>query len=338
MSTGSVTANFHEGSRSEYLAQYVFASFGTAIAVPHHEDTGVDLYCTITERLGRLAWPRTHFTVQVKSSSDAWTFAGKDSVRWLLEHPLPLFLCVVDKKEARLRVYQTSQRLQAGLLSPPPKEVRLRPETGRTGVTFGSHGPADYSLSAPIVDCTLSDLVDDTRMSNARACIKYWAQIDAENILRRRSGLMAVRLPSQYTTNEVPGAQGSTTTFAPNHNALPALLEILEHLALQRRQDSDLTILALLAMLHRELAKRGGRTVPFAHSALNARMGANAYLFDAVDQLIAGVRNALREEVAAPAKAALKRAAARAAKPALAKKALAKTAPSQKAPAKKPGK
>jgi hypothetical protein len=32
---GGIAANLHEGSRFEYLAQYVLASFGTAIAVPH---------------------------------------------------------------------------------------------------------------------------------------------------------------------------------------------------------------------------------------------------------------------------------------------------------------
>jgi hypothetical protein len=37
----------HEGSRSEYLAQFVFSSFGTAIPVPHQEDSGLDIYCTL---------------------------------------------------------------------------------------------------------------------------------------------------------------------------------------------------------------------------------------------------------------------------------------------------
>ena len=48
--TGSIAANPHEGSRSEYLAQFVFSSFGTAIPVPHQEDSGIDIYCTLLER------------------------------------------------------------------------------------------------------------------------------------------------------------------------------------------------------------------------------------------------------------------------------------------------
>jgi hypothetical protein len=56
--TGSIAANLHEGSRSEYLAQYVFTSFGTAFPVPHQEDSGLDLYCTLLEPQGKRAWPR----------------------------------------------------------------------------------------------------------------------------------------------------------------------------------------------------------------------------------------------------------------------------------------
>ena len=58
---GALAANLHEGTRSEYLVQYGFAAFGTAISVPHQEDTGIDLYCTMTcsARSTRL-WARTN--------------------------------------------------------------------------------------------------------------------------------------------------------------------------------------------------------------------------------------------------------------------------------------
>jgi len=70
--TGSIAANLHEGSRSEYLAQFVFSSFGTAVPVPHQEDSGLDIYCTLLEPLGKRSWPRAYYSVQVKSTMEPW--------------------------------------------------------------------------------------------------------------------------------------------------------------------------------------------------------------------------------------------------------------------------
>src|SRR4051794_29653316 len=104
---GSIAHYFHEGSRAEYLAQYLFSGLGTCIPVPHQEDSGIDFYCTMTEILGPTAWPRAYFTVQVKSDDAPWRFKSSESVRWLVEQPLPLYLCVVDKKSLRFLLYHT---------------------------------------------------------------------------------------------------------------------------------------------------------------------------------------------------------------------------------------
>ena len=83
--TGSTSANFHEANRSEYLAHYVFSSFGTSVPVPRPEDTGLDLYCTLTERVGQRIWPRAYYSVQVKSTFESWKFESPDSIRWLID-------------------------------------------------------------------------------------------------------------------------------------------------------------------------------------------------------------------------------------------------------------
>src|SRR6516165_9818600 len=95
---GATAYGFHEGSRSEYLAQYAFASWGTAVAIPHQEDHGIDLTCTLMERVRNRYLAQSPYTVQVKSNFEPVVFEGADTVRWLIEHPLPLFLCVVDKE------------------------------------------------------------------------------------------------------------------------------------------------------------------------------------------------------------------------------------------------
>src|SRR5262249_34825585 len=131
---GSTSANFHEGSRSEYLAQYAFASFGTAVPVPRQEDTGLDLYCTLTERLGKEIWPTAYFSVQVKSDASPWKFPNPESVKWLVQHPLPVFLCVVNKSDASLQIYHTCPRFFASSLPPLPESLELIPGTEGEGM------------------------------------------------------------------------------------------------------------------------------------------------------------------------------------------------------------
>jgi hypothetical protein len=131
-SVGSIAANLHEGSRSEYLAQYVFSSFGTAVPVPHQEDAGLDIYCTLLERDGRRAWPRAYYAVQVKSNMEPWIFDSEESVRWIIEHPLPIFLCVVRKAEARILVYQTTPRFAAWILPLHKNRLVRIPEKATT--------------------------------------------------------------------------------------------------------------------------------------------------------------------------------------------------------------
>jgi hypothetical protein len=88
---GAIATNLHQGSRSEYLAQYVFAAFGTAVATPHQEDYGLDLYCTLLEQQGNRGWPKGYFSVQVKSTREGWIFDNENAVRWLVEYPYRSF-------------------------------------------------------------------------------------------------------------------------------------------------------------------------------------------------------------------------------------------------------
>ena len=129
----AVGTYFHEGSRTEYLAHYIFASFGTAIPVPHHEDSGVDIYCTLTENIGGRSWPRAYFSVQVKSNMESWIFKDPEEIRWLVQHPLPLFLCVIDKKAARIRIYHTAPRFYIWAMPPLPDRLELIPTTEPDG-------------------------------------------------------------------------------------------------------------------------------------------------------------------------------------------------------------
>src|SRR6266568_4771 len=73
--TGATAAGFHEGNRSEIFADYLFSAWGTVTPARRQSDYGLDLYCTLTERVGQRARVREYFSVQVKSGDDAfWSF------------------------------------------------------------------------------------------------------------------------------------------------------------------------------------------------------------------------------------------------------------------------
>lgn len=200
--TGSTSANFHEASRSEYLAHFVFSSLGTSIPVPRPEDTGLDLYCTLTKRIGQRIWPQAYYSVQVKSNMESWTFEGHDSVRWLIEHPLPLFLCVVLKKEALLRVYQTSPRFYAWSLPPLPERFELIPGKGRQGIAARWIDGTRFGLSAPILEASVGETLADGFVQKAKAVLQFWIDIDSENLDRLRSGVRSFKVPHPYMTGE----------------------------------------------------------------------------------------------------------------------------------------
>jgi hypothetical protein len=229
MSTGSLVPGFHEGSRSEYLAQYFFASFGTAVAVPHQEDAGIDLYCTLTERLGRLAWPRAHFSVQVKSKVAPWPFMSPESVKWLIHHPLPLFLCIVDKGPARLRVYHTNARFALWALPPLPAQIELLPEKLQNGEFISWLGGGSVSLSAPIINIAIGDLVDDNLYAMLRGVLTSWLDLEQYNLRCVQNGRNAFEAPYQYRTNSADiwasGRAGVQITRAPDLTAATAALK-----------------------------------------------------------------------------------------------------------------
>jgi hypothetical protein len=198
-----VVHGFHEGSRSEYLAQYVFSAFGTSSAIPHQEDHGFDLYCTLSQRSGNVAWPDLPYTVQVKSDFKPWSFENPKAVEWLIKHPLPLFLCVITKPQLQLRVYQTTPRFYFWTSQQIPTCLNLVPDEAATeGGGKGWHDATSTSLGAPILNVTLGELADRDTFANAQKVLRTWLGLDYENLFRIASRLPMYVSPYRYWTNK----------------------------------------------------------------------------------------------------------------------------------------
>ncbi len=203
--TGAYAPNPHEGSRSEILADYLFSSWGTVTPVRRQDDYGVDLYCTLSDRIGQRAVVRDYFVVQVKSGTDAWVFEHEESVRWLVDYPTPLFLACVDKKNGILRVYHVTPRFYVRAMGRLPNRLVLTPEDIVEGASADWTNGETFSLSAPIIQVSCYDLTSDETMNRLKEVFKSWVQIDRENCDLVRYGLLRFRNPYSYRVNEVPG-------------------------------------------------------------------------------------------------------------------------------------
>ena len=216
--TGAVAANLHEGSRAEVLADYLFSGWGTVTPVRRQDDFGIDLYCTLTDRIGQRAIVTDYFVVQVKSTNEPWLFNGVDSVKWLIQYPQPLFLAWVDKKAGILRVYHVTRRFLVGSMRLLPTRLELIPETLDEGTFVDWSKAGRFSLSAPIIRVSLSDLLNETLMAKLRQVFTEWVRIDRNNCDLMRYGLLRFRMPGSYKVNESPYG-----TIGEMGNAVPSL-------------------------------------------------------------------------------------------------------------------
>jgi len=259
---GAISTISHSGFQSELLAQYVFSSWGAVVATPNPEDHGIDLHCNLVEEVGMRAWARSSYTVQVKSNMEPWVFDGIESVRWLIEHPLPLFLCVVDKPTWRLRLYQTVPRCWAWALGELPNHVTLRPGSGTNGKAARWTGEFDFSLSAPILEFTAGEIAKDDFRSRVSEILKFWIAVDEGNLTRIRSGVGRFSMPQAYKTNEMILSAWETSyrkiaTDEQIDQSLPHLKESIEWLGSQLHKRGDVKGAVRAALLLHHIDPKG---------------------------------------------------------------------------------
>lgn len=205
--TGAIAPNLHEGSRSEIIADYLFSSWGTVTPVRRQDDFGIDLFCTLTKRIGQRAFVTDHYSVQVKSTTDPWILEGSDSVEWLANHPTPLYLACVDKNGGRLSIYRTAARFLAAMW--PHDRLVLTPSEADEGECPQWRDPANFDMSAPILRVTFADLAEPERVAYLRTVFEHWVAVDRNQCNMRRMGLLRVREPDRYRVNEIPESAGT---------------------------------------------------------------------------------------------------------------------------------
>jgi hypothetical protein len=299
--TGSYAPNAREGARSEYLAQYVFSRFGTSLPVLRQEDHGLDLHCALSVRKGRRAWPVAYYSVQVKSTNRPLIFSSRESVEWLIGYPSALLICVVDKKKARIQVFQTTARFGASINLNLPEHLKLLLNTpAGKGRTLGWDGAGNCKLGPPILEFKTDDLLHDGLVRKYREIITYWVQCDSANVPRYQMGMRSVKLPGDYQTNEVPLSPNARYSLNhPSPDAQPKAeetsLELDEWLGPLKLKSGDSlgALLVALRLRHSDPDYSQGRGADLAMELRRATalesstdVQSSDYVFASLDKLL----------------------------------------------------
>lgn len=195
---------FHEGDRSEFLAQFAFSTIGYCVPVPRQFDRfGVDVIVHLFERVGaNVAATGRAVALQVKSDANEILIDTKEMRDCLYATSLPFFLAVIDKAEWRLDVYTTFLRLLA-YWSNPDATVRLVPGD-KDARAFPEDGSTIVFLGKPIASVLLADLEAgatkvETRERLSRV-VNHWARWEQRHLDWRDDGVPFVACPGQYET------------------------------------------------------------------------------------------------------------------------------------------
>jgi hypothetical protein len=306
--TGSYAPNAREGARSEYLAQYVFSRFGTSLPVLRQEDHGLDLHCTLSERKGRRAWPVAYYSVQVKSTNRPVVFSSRESVEWLVGYPSALLLCVVDKKKARIQVFQTTARFGAAVNLELPERLKLLLNSpAGEGRTLDWDEVGNCKLGPPILEFKTDDLLKDDLVRKYRKVLVYWVLCDSANVRRYQMGMRSVNLPGKYQTNEVPLAPNARyflncPSIEIQAKAEEIALELAEWLGLLKLQSGDSlgALLIALRLRHSDpdysLGRGSALAMDLRHTtAIQASTDVkdDEYVFASLDKLLAELQQKL---------------------------------------------
>lgn len=248
---GSLAANFHEGARSEYLAEYALTSLGMASMIPRQEDVGIDMQCALGERIGgRLVIDR-YYLVQIKSAREFDAYEGRGAVQWLCEHRHPLFYVVVNKKDTRIEIYQTCELVSLYALDSVTRVV-LKP--GDKPSTFDSIVPAEevtLNLGPPILSFNIKVTSDDAWREKAKEVLRSWIEIDQANIDSKRQGLGLNLFPLSYETNKTvaPGKISGNFKLQPKSKKDSPWIPLSKHVSvLLHRAAADRNIARFYAL------------------------------------------------------------------------------------------
>lgn len=203
-------ANFREGTRSEYLAQFAFSCIGFVIPVPRQEDfmltdLFVHLHSEIEGRGVKQLVPMGQaIAVQIKSNTEPIELTAAQ-LALVVKSEVPWFIAVCDRARSRLDVFSTIDRHFFYRFT-ESTSIRFDPRPLDTKALRESVG---INVGPPIISVHLDALEDfeierrRTARAAFRAAVRSWAISDAINIAALREGASWVLRPQGVQPGEV---------------------------------------------------------------------------------------------------------------------------------------
>jgi len=215
-----------------------------------------------------------------------------------------MLLCVVDKSEAQVRIYQMMARFGAAANMQLPDRLTLLPGSAGQGLTLSRDSAGNSELGPPILQFTIADLMNDDLFEQYRRVLYFWVLCDQANVWRYQVGMRSVSLPPRYSTNELPPGGRATyflkyATEEIRAKAEETAFELDEWLGplMLAADDRVGALLAALILRHRDPDYRKGRTADLvmrlrADGRLDAATGTESldYVFAPIDKLLEELR------------------------------------------------
>jgi len=273
---------FHESNQGEYLAQYFLSAFGVSAPVLRQEDIGVDFFCSLAKTDKKRLTFHSPYMVQHGAGTKEFVYGGYnkrtkkwrgEGIQWLFSQELPLFLCVTDRRTARMRLYSTSAlwliRYKFGNMT----QIELCPDENHDplkdskGEKIGKKGHGDgytyrVPLGRPIVDLTIQQLNNEKPLiEKVVEALRIAIEVEQKNLTLRRLGVHVVSWFPATIPNDPASLKITETPLwntKPGQNVdkqLKSLKDIAMTLALNFLAQKDHTRLSHLASVFRLFSK-----------------------------------------------------------------------------------
>lgn len=262
---GRRLSSFRAGDRSEYLAQYVLSRFSFVIPLPRQEDFGVvDFLCVLTKEEDNLVYPRNAYYVQVKSE-EADIILDRNQSKWLsFFMDLPLILCIVNKKESRVKLF-SCWHIWCGLFRLPiPTKLTLKLNSAlplEAETVDGDH--VTIPIGPPIINATIDDFEENPILYYQ--ILERWLEIDKLNIARRSVGRVYSLGYIEWETNKIPDESTKAKnvyTYGPEYTRIekdvaPILTALAHNYRHNKQKEKLAAVIGMLKQLKQYLDEHG---------------------------------------------------------------------------------